>query len=172
MDSSPNSCRLFSEWSSCRASCNLAPSLIGLESHLLCCTGCSLCLWEVKHKSLFVGLTLIFSPPSPQSSASISCGVERVRPPVDPQHAPSLTPCLRFRGRVSPPVVKLNLCSSVNYTVNYRVEPTFRPGENKRLRSHIGFLLRRWDSLGSWCPQQQDSLDAARLILRSRRWLI
>lgn len=70
----------------------------------------------------------------------------------------SLPPCLRFRGRLFPPVVKLNFCSSVNYTVNYRVEQTFGPGENKRLTSHIGF------SAGTWCPQQQDSFNAVKNI--------
>lgn len=42
-----------------------------------------------KTSSLFVGLTLIFSPPLPQSLASISSGVERIRPPpADAQHTP------------------------------------------------------------------------------------
>lgn len=81
----------------------------------------------------------------------------------------SLPPCLRLRGRVFPPVVKLNFGSSVNYTANYRVEQTFRPGENKRLTSHTGFLFRPWDSAGSWCPQQQDSFNAVENILK---WLI
>lgn len=47
-----------------------------------------------KKKSLFVGLALIFFPPPlPQSSASISSGVERIRPPpADPQHTPISAP--------------------------------------------------------------------------------
>lgn len=44
-------------------------------------------------KSLFVGLTLIFAPLLLQSSASISSGVERIRPPpADPQHTPISAP--------------------------------------------------------------------------------
>lgn len=134
MDSSPNSCRLFSEWNSSRASCNLAPSFIWLVSHLFRCTGCSLCLWE-KKKTLFVGLTLIFFPPcchkarhqlAPEWRGSVHLLqiLSTLR---------SLRPCLRFRGRVFPPVVKLNFCSSVNYTVNYRVEQTFRPGKKQAI---------------------------------------
>lgn len=164
MDSSPSSCRLFSEWNSSRASCNLAPNFIRLVSHLFCRTGCSLSVGGRK-KIPFCGINANFFPsPLPQSSASISSGVERIRPPpADPQHAPISA------SRVFPPAVRLNLGSSVNYTANYRAEQTFRPGENKRLTSPIGFLFRPSDSAGSWCPRQQDSFDAVENI---REWSV